>query len=247
MRLLSGRATGSALVVAILVLFVITALGLAIMVMSATEADVTVNMVWSEMAYHNADAGLEYAKNVLAGYAAGPDSDFRKVLPPPRDESQMKSPPENPCNPALPGCRDYQLQIAQGASTVFIGKVLREANGRLLQFDFRKPGMSNDLKDGDLDNDGKGDIQGTVTVWVRRPIVGAKDYAASDRAVITAEGTAPNFEGGRPGRPSALRRLELTVGLPAADSAARDVYRSRAAPSNDQSEVTDLGTLRTLN
>ncbi len=76
-------------------------------------------------------------------------------------------------------------------------------------YDFRAPAGT----PGDLDNDGNQDIQGTATVWVRRPILGDADYGFSDnkhdRAILTAEGTAPNAQGFNTGRPVSLRRLEM--------------------------------------
>ena len=62
----------------------------------------------------------------------------------------------------------------------------------------------------DIDFDGTSDVQGTVTLWVRRPLVGGADYAQDDRIILTAEGTAPNGQGIGSGRNVAMRRLEQT-------------------------------------
>lgn len=213
------RQRGSALVIAILVLFILTTLGMALMLTSAQETDISVNYRWGEMAFFNADAGLEYAKNVLAGYALA-QGDFRNALPPARGPLDMDAPPVDgaSCDYTSPGCRDYQLWVEQGAIKLYIGKVLRDQNQRMLMFDFRDP-QAGDTR-GDIDGDGAQDIQGTVTIWVRRPIAGAEDYGftgnVNDRVIVTAEGTAPNFSGATEGRPASLKRLEITLRLPPA-------------------------------
>ena len=64
-----------------------------------------------------------------------------------------------------------------------------------------------------------------MTLWVRRPIVGTRDYGAidatnpaglNDRVILTAEGTAPGAMGAGAGRPVSLRRLEMIVRRPTA-------------------------------
>jgi len=228
---------GSAFVISILVLFVLTALGLALMLTTTTEADISTNYRWGEMAFFNADAGLEYAKNVLAGYVVA-DTDFRNALPPPRGPAAMNTSPE----PAIG--RSYQYSIMQGPVTMYIGRVLRDpATGRDLVYDFRGPaGVM-----GDLNGDGAQDIQGTVTVWVRRPIVGTEDYGFSnnkhDRVIITAEGTAPNWESAATGRPSAMRRLEMSVRVLTGDVS--DTYAPPGSGGDRQIGARAVGTSST--
>ena len=73
---------------------------------------------------------------------------------------------------------------------------------------------------GDLDGDGEADLEGSITIWARRPVVGDRDYGAPtpqdplgrhDRVILTAEGTAPGAMGAGAARPVSLRRLEMTV------------------------------------
>lgn len=207
LRVGSANEAGVAFVISILVLFVLTVLGLALMVVTATEAQIAVNHRWGEMAFYNADAGLELAKNVLASYSREPGAQqFQKALPQARLQGAMGSPP-----PGTAEGRDYQYSVDDAPGVkVYIGKVLTDpGTGKRYEFDFRK-GKQAGLKGGDVDGDDNADVQGTVTVWVRRPIVAGRDYEGNDRVVITAEGTAPNYEG-YAGRASALRRLEMTV------------------------------------
>ena len=76
-------AEGSAFVISILILFVLTVLGMALMLTTMTEKDIAINHRWGEQAFFNADAALEYGKNILAEYALN-NGDFNQLLPPPR-------------------------------------------------------------------------------------------------------------------------------------------------------------------
>jgi len=228
-----------ALVISILVLFVLTVLGLALMLTTAIESEVAVNHRWSEMAFYNAEAGLEFGKNVLAGYSRR-DGDFRNALPLPRT-NLTQPPPPNGTN------RDDQFWMLQNGVVVSVGRVLVDPNppggagSRRLEFDFRNP-RAGDVR-GDLDGDRQTDVQGTVTIWVRRDVVlgpaGAwQDDANASRVILTAEGTAPNYEGFA-GRNVAMRRLEMTLSLP---SAGGPVSRTlaQAAPTA-QSDTRSAG------
>jgi hypothetical protein len=237
---------GSAFVISILVLFVLSVLGLALMLTTTAEKDISVNYRWSEMAFFNADAGLEFGKNVLAGYVLR-DGDFRLALPPARTAGQMNNPPEALCAPAAPGCRDYQFNLPQGGVTLYIGRVLRDQNGRLLQYDFRNPAPG-DLR-GDVDGDGTIDVSGSVTIWVRRPIQGNADYGAlgtpsadrHDRAIITAEGVAPSYESAGTGRAAAIKRLEMTVSISGGLDSER--YADATKGSDIRSNAADAGSV----
>jgi hypothetical protein len=226
---IAGRSEGSAFVISILVLFVLSVLGLALMLTTSTEKDIAINHRWGEQAFFNADAALEYGKNVLASYALL-NADFSAILPPPRADATVPDdtaawgtahPDLAACNPSAPNCRDYQYFIDQcqpggvGPCTrTYIGRVLRRQDGTLAMWDFRAPaGVP-----GDLDNDAVTDIDGTYTLWIRRPVVGTRDYGSlpneNDRVILTAEGTAPGSLGAGAGKPTSLRRLEMSLRLP---------------------------------
>lgn len=220
--------SGSALVISILIMLVLSVLGMALMLTTTTETDISANYRWGEMAFFNAEAALEYGKNVLAAYALQ-DTDFRNVLPEPRGPSQTCQMTDSPAgcdpgacgDPRAPGCRDYQYQLDLDEGNpvgvhriLYIGRVLRDFNmvNRPIQYDFRQP-VAGDAR-GDIDGDGTMDIEGTVTLWVRRPVIGDHDYEGNDRAVLTAEGTSPNFDyipGGS--RAGSVRRLEMTISI----------------------------------
>src|SRR3989304_4226444 len=107
---------GSPFIISILVLFVLSVLGLALMLTTTTEKDIAINYRWGEQAFFNADAALEYGKNVLASYALL-NADFTAILPLPRADATVPDntapagtnvPPDAACDPATAGCRDYQ-------------------------------------------------------------------------------------------------------------------------------------------
>jgi len=224
---------GSAFIISILVLFVLSVLGLALMLTTTTEKDIAINYRWGEQAFFNADAALEYGKNVLASTALA-TTNFTAILPQARADATVADAtqpwgtalPLNPdgsapCNPQTAGCRDNQYYIDQcpnagvGPCTrIYIGRVLQHPDGTPAMWDFRAPGPVV----GDLDNDTVTDIEGTYTLWVRRPTVGSRDYGSlpkeEDRVILTAEGTAPNAMGAGAGKPVSLRRLEMSLRLP---------------------------------
>ncbi len=241
--------SGSALIISILVLFILTVLGMALMMTTTTETQIAANYRWGEMAFFNADAALEYGKNVLATYAVR-DGDFRQALPPARDSSGMNVPPTDPngcADATTAGCRDYQYSVPERNMTVYIGRVLRDINGGPIQYDFRQP-QPGDTR-GDIDRDGTQDIMGSVTVWVRRPLTASDDYGATDDkhdwAILTAEGTAPNFQAvGAGGNAASVRRLEMTIRLPD-PLAGGDKYADGTKGSDEASEAAEAGNVTT--
>jgi hypothetical protein len=255
----SVKQEGSAFVISVLVLFILSVLGMALMLTTTTEKDIAVNYRWGEQAFFNADAALEYGKNILAAYLME-SNDFAAILPPPRLDVRVADSsapwgdalPEAVCDPTSPGCRDYQYFADRcppsGADCVrvYIGRVLRRSDGTLAQYDFRAPGGA---VAGDLNGDGTADLEGTTTLWVRRPVVGVQDYGApspdfpsgfNDRVILTAEGTAPGAMGPGAGRPVSVRRLEMTVRRPGTGIEG-DVYSdpSRASSSGQRRHVYD--------
>jgi len=244
---------GSAFVISILVLFVLSVLGMALMLTTTTEKEIAVNYRWGEQAFFNADAALEYGKNVLASYALV-NADFSAILPPARADVTVpddtapwaSAHPEGgaSCDPAVGGCRDYQYYIDQCPAAgvcnrVFVGRVLPRPDGTQAMYDFRAPAGAL----GDLDGDGAQDIDGGFTLWVRRPIVGSRDYGSlpgeEDRVILTAEGTAPNGLGAGTGRPVAMRRLEMSLRLPS--QGAEGTKKSDASnPDSDREASSNM-------
>lgn len=234
------------------------------MLTTTTEKEIAINYRWGKQAFFNADAALEYGKNILAQQVLI-NNDFRAILPPPRgpacatctqpditvpDDMQPRSaghPDPAACDPSVAGCRDYQYYIDQcpdpgpgPCNRIFIGRVLNRPDGTPAMYDFRAPaGVL-----GDLDGDGTRDIDGGFTLWVRRPVVGLRDYGSedneNDRVILTAEGTAPNGMGAGTGRPVSSRRLEMSVRLPTDGMEGND--KSDVSNPDSRSEATgDMG------
>ncbi len=255
------REEGSAFVISILVLFVLTILGMALMLTTTTEKDIAINYRWGEQAFFNADAALEYGKNELSAHLLN-SGDFAQILPPARanvtvpDATQawgVGHPEPGACNPSATGCRDYQYfadRCPPGGGgpcvRVYIGRVLVRVDGSLAQYDFREPAVTTP---GDLDGDGVADVEGSITLWVRRPVAGVTDYGAPtaalpagrhDRVILTAEGTAPGTGGAGAGRAVSVRRLEMSI-RPASAGIEGDQYSdtSRASDGDQRRGVYD--------
>lgn len=210
-----------ALVIAMLLVLALAGIGAVVLVSVGSDGAAARNEAWLEAADASAEAGLEVGKAILAAHVERHDS-FEAALPPARSAIHVR--PGNDwgrarpadgavCgSPSAPGCRDYEVfrdePMAGGTGRVYVGRVLRDPDGRGLQFDPRAPGAG---WAPDLDGDGTSDLRG-VTVWVRRPVVGDADAGAPhDRAILTAEARHPPPRS--PGEPHAVSRLELTVRL----------------------------------
>ena len=210
-----------ALVLALLLVLALAGIGAVVLVSVGSDGATVRNQAWTARAAAQAEAGLELAKALLAAHVEEHGS-FETALPPvrpsirtPRGDPWGRAlPPDGSAcgDPATPGCRDYEVfrdePMAGGNARVYVGRVLRDVAGRPLLFDPRGPGSG---WAPDLDGDGTPDLAG-VTVWIRRPVVGARDAGAPhDRAVLTAEARHPAPR--RPEDPHAVSRLELTLRL----------------------------------
>lgn len=235
-----SRQSGSAFVISILVMFVLTVLGMALMLTTTTEVDIATNYRWGEMAFFHAEAGLEYAKNVLGEYRGRrKDGNLEYALPKARPKGKMANDPElGPLQTTASRDNQYSLPYPGDPSVrVVVGKVLFDrVKGRHLQYDYFNPTQG--LGGGQISGIGgigqQDDIQGTATIWVRRPIVpippsaggGLQDNPLHDEVIITSEGTAPNYETAATGRPSATRRLEMSIRIVTEGQV--DYYHSQA-------------------
>lgn len=210
-----------ALVLALLLVLALAGIGAVVLVSVGSDGAVARNQAWAARAAAQAEAGLELGKALLAGYVEEHGS-FEMALPPVRSSIRARAadrwgrarPPDGAAcgSPGTPGCRDYEVfrdePMAGTNARVYVGRVLRDLGGRPLLFDPRAPGAG---WAPDLDGDGTPDVAG-VTVWIRRPVVGAQDTGAPhDRAVLTAEARHPPPQ--RPEDPHAVSRLELTLRL----------------------------------
>ena len=217
----TGRERGVALVIAMLAVLALAGIGAVVLLTVGEEGQVARNERWLAAAAAEAEAGLETGKALLAAHVRDHGS-FESALPPARSSiragkgaawgAALPTDAAACGDPGRPGCRDYEWFLDQplggGNSRVYVGRVLRDPAGRAVFFDPRAPGAG---WAPDLDGDGTPDLAG-VTVWVRRPVVGAADAGAPhDRAVLTAEARHP--PPARPEAPHAVSRLEMTLRL----------------------------------
>ena len=210
-----------ALVLALVLVLALAGVGAVVLLSVGSDGAAARNEAWLAAADAQAQAGLEFAKALLAAHVEE-DESFERALPPARSSIRVHEgdpwgralPPDGAAcgNPETPGCRDYEVfrdePAAGGHARVYVGRVLRDVGGRPVLFDVRAPGSG---WAPDLDGDGTPDVAG-VTVWIRRPVVGAADTGAPhDRAVLTAEARHPPPRD--PADPHAVSRLELTLRL----------------------------------
>ncbi len=228
----SGPDSGLALAVALILALALAAISAAVISSLVAGSDVSRNRLWAEMAAARAEAGLEYAKTVLAGWVEQ-DGSLNGVLPPARGSIRVtggapwgaaRPGDADACpEPGRSGCRDYQMfrdeSVGGNPARIYIGKVLRTPAGQEMFFDPRAPSA------GWTPSDAVVDLTG-VTVWARRPVVGIRDAAEPhDRVVLTAEARYPPPSA--PGDPHAVSRLEMAIRLaprPSAEAGEREDY-----------------------
>ncbi len=212
----AGSESGLALAVALILALALAVVSAAVISSLGAGSDVSRNRLWAETAAARAEAGLEYAKTVLAAWVER-DGSLNGMLPPAR--ARIRAPegarwgvarPEDPgaCrDPQQAGCRDYQMfrdePVGGASSRIYVGRVLRTPEGRALFFDPRDP------RAGWTPSDATVDLNG-VTVWARRPVVGTRDAGdPHDRVVLTAEARYPPPADADD--PHAVSRIEMAI------------------------------------
>lgn len=190
---------GFALILALMALVLLTTLGLTLTATTSTELRIATNYRWSEQAYHNAESGIELGKRYLR------QLDWRILLWPSR-EAALDTAPSTVNIPARTGpegeaSRNFELQDcdtdADLGGNVGFGVVLDDLNEA---FPFQNSSQFLGTA-----------LNGTITLWIRRPIDTAADGTRSEsvddnRVILTAEGTAPFSQGGATGTYQMINR-----------------------------------------
>ncbi len=202
------REAGFALILAILALMLMTFLGLTLATSTSTELQIATNYRWSQQAYYNSEAGIEYGKALLrymnwslllptarmggseAGcVTTGPSAGFKCWW------LTTKTPPENPPAEPPPYARpdthgNPTRNFENSACDVFgggmgYGVALDDGGGfGPYQHVTNIPGVPA--------------LNGSFTLWIRRDQIANLDGSFSDAPegadlglVLTSEGTAP--------------------------------------------------------
>jgi hypothetical protein len=174
---------GMALVLALLALLLLTVIGLTLAATSTTELQSAANYRSSRKAYYNAEAGIAVGLDVLRSvswtYAlATARTPWRPV---PGDRSARQAP--EPVGESLWGepSRSYEMAACdQKGDGMGYGLVLFDGTTQYQNVDA--------VSDQQLD--------GTFTLWVRRPVIAwpdgsSMDYPRDDVLILTSEGAAP--------------------------------------------------------
>jgi len=177
--------SGFALILALLALMLLTVLALTLATSTTSEVQIAANYRYGRQALYNAEAGLQVARHVLramnvAGTAQG-------TLPDPRAVTWLEGAPALP-SPGPSDPEDYYPHAGTAASDP--GCDLRGGVG-----------YGRVLNDGltiykDMTGWNGLPLQGTFTIWVRRPLIVQASGQFTDvtdpgQVVVTVRGTAP--------------------------------------------------------
>jgi Tfp pilus assembly protein PilX len=214
--------SGFALILALLALMLLTTMGLALSTSTSSEMQIATNHRWSEGARFNAEAGIEYGKNILAGVA-----DWGSILPPVRTATATwtgktgaggyDGGSETTASPSLPpnktgGTRSWEnWKCDTRGYGAGYGVVFEPVNGAPEEYRTTvAPGMN---------------LNGAFTLWVRRPVMWSggngtgntlQDYPGNEVLILVSEGVAPFAPGSANTTFSAANRavytLEVLVG-----------------------------------
>jgi type IV pilus assembly PilX-like protein len=229
--------SGFALVLAIMALMLLTFLGLTLATTTSTELQIATNYRWSQQALYNAEAGIEATKVLLAGIPV--TTSWNEVMPSARTTTSWTVPfAGNVAQPALP--------TSQSAAVDEWGIPLRnwendncdERGGNVGYGVILEIPLSGDPLQNKTTLLGQ-NLNGAVTIWVRRPPLfrddgTVTDVAAENSLVVTAEGSAP-FSGGdvssafaQASRATRTLEVSLLRLVTAGEGAACEAYRAQA-------------------
>jgi PilX N-terminal len=197
---------GFALIVALLTLLLLTFLGITLATTTTTELQIANNYRWSQQAYYNAEAGLELAKRFLRGQTV-----WSVMVPAARLSPPLPPPTWTLARPDQYGgaSRNFENNACDTVGVVGVGLAGNEGYGVVLDFqNFASPYQTVSTFLGQT-------LNGTFTVWVRRPLSPQNDgtvidYNSDDQLIVTAEGTAP-FVGASAGTTYAFQNRAVRV------------------------------------
>jgi hypothetical protein len=199
---------GFALILAILALMLMTFLGLTLATSTSTELQIATNYRWSQQAYYNAEAGIEYGKSVLRNMnwslllptarmggsepgcdASGPSDGFKcwwLTTNTPAETPPVEPPPyDRPDAHGNPSRNFENAECDVYGGGMGYGVVIDDGGGfGPYQNVTNIPGVP--------------PLNGSFTLWIRRDQKDNADGSFSDASeegeldlILTAEGTAP--------------------------------------------------------
>jgi hypothetical protein len=193
---------GIALILALMALALLTLIGLTLALQSSVEVQSSVNYRWSRKALYNAEAGIAVGQTVLR------ELSWTYALPQARQPWDEVG--ERP-RPRVAGLSDAAESGEELSRDYELGACDRAGNGM---------GYGVVLFDGDRAYQDVSEIydhvlDGSFTLWVRRPLVfgadGATlDYPRDDVLILVSEGRAPTAS---PGLPASQARQVVEVTL----------------------------------
>jgi hypothetical protein len=197
----SRQERGFALILALMALVLLTTLGLTLAATTTTELKIATNYRWNQQAYYNAQAGLEVGKRFLrdseaSDWATSTDGSWSHILWTPRSDGDgdgmvdaFTTPAGFTFRPGPNGEANRSFELNDCDTGQFSG------NGA---------GLGWVLDDNSQPHPFQNSSQifgrtmnGTFTLWIRRPIVTDGDSGTRTEdpdnftLILTAEGTAP--------------------------------------------------------
>ncbi len=209
----NSRESGFALILALLALVLLTTMGLALANSTSVELQISSNHRWSESARYNAEAGLEYGRNLLMASPV-----WASILPIARPQGSVPD--------WLPTAWDGATKTSE-TGTANLSRATR--NFENWQCDKRGYGMGYGVvyDDGSAAGPeeyrsqiGGATLNGAFTLWVRRPVMWSggngvgttlQDYPADDVIILVSEGVAPYTGANNANAFSASNRAVYTI------------------------------------
>lgn len=158
----SGGENGIALILAILALMLLTFLGLTLAATTSTELQISSNYRMAQQALYNAEAGIEVGKAILR------DVDWKTILPVARTtpwtlDDSVYDAPVPPFGAGPRDCENGNTDCAQAKSDGCDKRGAQAGYGVVFN--------DGSLRAQDIRNFGGFALNGTFTLWVRRPLI----------------------------------------------------------------------------
>ena len=180
---------GFALILSLLALVLLTTMGLALANSTGVELQISTNQRWSESARYNSEAGIEYGRSLLMA-----QPNWATILPAARAvdaggawSGATETAPFSPVPGGNRGTRNFENWKCDERGYGMGYGVVIDDGGATGAEEYRS-------------EIGGATLNGSFTLWVRRPVMWAggngdgtelRDYAENDVLILVSEGVAP--------------------------------------------------------